>query len=401
MLNLDDALRQILGQVPKTGEETVPLAELKNRVLAEPVFSDVDLPPADNSSVDGYAVRAADIESANPTRPVSLRLQGEVPAGKAPEIAVKPKTCARVFTGSFLPQGADAVLMQEDAETSEGSKVVRCLSKVPPWENIRFQGGDVKKGTLLLAAGSRLCIRHLGVLAAAGCAKAKAARRPQVAVLATGRELQSPGQSLQPGAVYESNRIVLAEMTKASGGIPKIYPLVEDALKSTQKALQTAAKENDALVVSGGVSVGDYDFVRPAVQKLGGRIHFWRIRIRPGKPFVFGEVGGKPLFGLPGNPVSAVTAFMLLARPALLKMQGATNLKPPSQKIKLAETVSNPEDRPHFMRIRWNEAREVLTAGLQSSHAVHGLSQADGWLLVNPGQTLKAGQTVSVILWEE
>lgn len=401
MQNLDDALRQILDRVPQTGEEIVPLAELRNRVLAEPVFSAIDLPPADNSSVDGYAVRAADIESANSNHPVSLRLQGEVPAGKAPEIAVKPKTCARVFTGSFLPQGADAVLMQEDAEASEGGKIVRCLSKVPPWENIRFQGGDVQKGKLLLAAGSRLRIRHLGVLAAVGRAKAQAARRPQVAVLATGRELQEPGQSLQLGAIYESNRIVLAEMTQASGGIPKIYPLVEDTLEATQKALQIAAKENDALVVSGGVSVGDYDFVRPAIQKLGGRIHFWRVRIRPGKPFVFGEVGGKPLFGLPGNPVSAVTAFMLLARPALLKMQGATNLKPPSQKGKLAETVSNPDDRPHFMRIRWNESQEVLTAGLQSSHAVHGLSQADGWLLVNPGQTLKAGQTVSIILWEE
>lgn len=401
MQNLNDALRQILDQVPQTSEETVPLSKLKNRVLAEPIFSAVDLPPADNSSVDGYAVRAADLESANPNRPVSLRLQGEVPAGKAPAIAVKPKTCIRVFTGSFLPQGADAVLMQEDAETIDGGKVVRCLSKVQPWENIRFQGGDVKKRTLLLAAGSHLRIRHLGVLAATGCAKAKAARRPQVAVLATGRELQAPGQSLQPGAIYESNRIVLAEMTKSSGGIPKIYPLVKDTLESTQKALQTAAEENDALIVSGGVSVGDYDCVRPAIQKLGGRIHFWRVRIRPGKPFVFGEVGGKPLFGLPGNPVSAVTTFMLFVRPALLKMQGVTNLKPPSQTGKLAQAVSNPDDRPHFMRIRWNEAQEVLTAGLQSSHAIHGLSQADGWLLVNPGQTLKAGQTVSILLWEE
>ena len=401
MQNLDDALRQILKQVPQTSKETVPLTELKNRVLAEPIFSAVDLPPADNSSVDGYAVRAADIESANSNRPISLRLQGEVPAGKPPEIAIQSNACIRVFTGSFLPQGVDAVLMQEDAKTSQDGKTVHCLSPIQPWENIRLQGGDVKKGKLLLAAGSRLCIRHLGVLAAIGRAKAKAARRPQVAVLATGRELQEPGQPLQPGAIYESNRIVLVEMTKASGGIPKIYSLVEDTLEATQKALQTAAKENDALVVSGGVSVGDYDFVRPAVQKLGGRIHFWRIRIRPGKPFVFGEVGGKPLFGLPGNPVSAVTTFMLLVRPALLKMQGATNLKPPSQKGKLAQSVSNPDNRPHFMRIRWNESQEVLTAGLQSSHAVHGLSQADGWLLVNPGQTLKAGQTVSIILWEE
>lgn len=401
MQNLNDALQQILDQVPQTSEETVPLAELKNRVLAESIFSAIDLPTADNSSVDGYAVRAADLESANPNHPVSLRLQGEVPAGKAPEIAIEANACIRVFTGSFLPQGAEAVLMQEDTETNEGGKTIRCLSKVQPWENIRFQGGDVQKGRLLLAAGSRLRIRHLGVLAASGCAKAKAARRPQVAILATGRELQEPEQSIQPGAIYESNRIVLAEMTKASGGIPKIYPLVEDILESTQEALQTAAKENDALVVSGGVSVGDYDCVRPAIQKLGGRIHFWRVRIRPGKPFVFGEVGGKPLFGLPGNPVSAVTTFMLFVRPALLKMQGATNLKPPSQIGKLAQAVSNPDDRPHFMRICWNEAREVLPAGLQNSHAVHGLSQADGWLLVNPGQTLKAGQTVSILLWEE
>ncbi len=399
MLQIEEALKKILGQVPRMRAESVPLSELNGRVLAEAISSDIDLPVADNSSVDGYALQAADIEAAGRGHPVSLRLQGILPAGQPPVDPVESGACVRLFTGSFLPKGADAVIMQEETEKTDASEI-RCLNRVQPWENVRFKGEDVRKGVLLFESGSRLHTRHLGVLAATGRAAAKVARRPQLAILATGRELQAPGENLRPGAIYESNRIVLGEMARTGGAVPKIYPLVEDNLEATRKALQTAAAENDALLTNGGVSVGDYDWVRPAIKALGGRIDFWRVRLRPGKPFLFGEALGKPIFGLPGNPVSAITAFMVFVRPALLQMQGTTDLKAPRRNGRLTEPIANREDRPHFMRVHLNEDQEVSLAGLQDSHALHGLSKANGWLRVEPGQTLSAGQTASVMVWD-
>lgn len=400
MLDFNDALKRILDQVPALDEESAPLSELKGRVLSASIYSDIDLPVANNSSMDGYAVRAADLEQAGKEHPILLRVVGVVPAGTVSDAVVESRTCVRLFTGSFLPEGADAVIMQEDTSEVVGGEQIRCLDRVKPRENIRFKGEDVEKGDLLLESGTRLHIRHLGMVAATGCAEAKVARRPRVAILATGHELQSPGEVLRPGAIYESNRIVLGEMVAMCGGLPKICPLVQDDLASTKVALRVAAEENDAVITSGGVSVGDYDLIRPAIEALGGHIDFWRIRLRPGKPFVFAEVFGKPLFGLPGNPVSAITTFMLLARPALLKMQGASDVRPPQLKGRLVETLTNQSDRPHFMRVYLNENREVTSAGLQDSHALQSLSKANAWLCVEPGQTLSSGEEVSLIAWD-
>ena len=399
MLELDEALDRVTGSLSPLNSEEAALHDLPRRILAEPLVASLDLPVADNSSMDGYAVRADDLKGARPKNPIPLQMLGIVPAGEVPQMTVLPGTCVRVFTGSFLPAGADAVLMQEETEAEGG--LVRCLDPVTPWENIRFRGEDVKTGTRLLESGEWLRARHLGLIAATGRAQVRVSRRPRVGILATGHELQEAGQALAPGAIFESNRVVMAELVRQVGGIPTIYPLVEDTMEATTRALGQAIDENDAVVTTGGVSVGDYDLVRPAIEALGGRIEFWRVRLRPGKPFVFARFDDKPLFGLPGNPVSAVTTFMILVRPGLLKLQGARSLEANARWCRLTESVSNSGDRPHFFRVRIDEHEGLSSAGLQGSHALQSLSQADGWLRVDPKQTLEAGALASIMVWDD
>ncbi len=400
MLEFKEALSRVIDGVPRLETEAADLNDLNRRVLAESITSTINLPVADNSSMDGYAVRAEDIREASPENPAKLRLIDKIPAGQIGENTVEKGTCARIFTGSFLPEGADAVIMQEDTEVLEDGLNILCKDSVKPWENIRFKGEDVKEGAKLIESGSRLRTRHLGLIAALGQARIQVSRRPKVGILATGHELQEAGQPLSPGSIYESNRLMLAELVREVGAIPEIYPLVDDTMEGTKEALQIAAKNNDVVLTSGGVSVGDYDLIRPAIEAVEGNIHFWRVRLRPGKPFVFAEIGGKPLFGLPGNPVSAVTTYMVLVRPALLEMQGANKLEPETRECRLSEAIANRADRPHFFRVQLGEQDGVTSAGLQGSHALQSLSKADGWLRVEPGAELQAGEAVSVMVWD-
>ena len=401
MLEFKEALNRVLDRVPRLAVEGANLEDLNRRVLAEPLYSNLDLPVADNSSMDGYALQAKNVQGASQDNPVPLKVLGNVPAGELTDVEVVSGTCVRLFTGSFLPRGADAVIMQEDTHANVDEGVIRCLDVVKPWENIRFQGEDVKKGALLIEGGTRLRARHLGLIAALGNASVSVSRRPRVGILATGHELQEAGSPLAPGAIYESNRLILSELVRQIGGEPTIYPLVEDTMEATKEALSLAAGENDAILTSGGVSVGDYDLIRPAIEAVGGKIDFWRVRLRPGKPFVFAEIDGTPLFGLPGNPVSAVTTYMVLARPALLHMQGAVDTCAETRLCRLSESITNQSDRPHFFRVCLDQSEGISSAGLQGSHALQSLSKADGWLCVEPGQALAAGDTVSVMVWDE
>ena len=401
MLTFEEAREAILAAVSPLGVEAVETSELNRRVLAESLIAPLNLPVADNSSMDGYAVRAEDLRLATAENPVALKLLGKVPAGETTEVAVEEGTCMRIFTGSVLPSGADAVIMQEDTSTRGDDECVRCLDTVKPWENIRFKGEDVKAGATLLDQGTRLSARHLAVISALGTVSLKVGKQPRVALLATGHELQEAGQALPPGSIYESNRLILAELIRLIGGDPVVYPLVDDTMEATKAALQLAARECDAIVTSGGVSVGDYDLIRPAIEALGGTIDFWRVRLRPGKPFVFAHLEGKPVFGLPGNPVSAVTTYMALVRAAILKMQGASDLEPRRRPCVLSESIANRGDRPHFFRVQLDEDQGVTSAGLQGSHALQSLARADGWLCVEPGTTLDAGAAVSVMVWDD
>ena len=350
-----------------------------------PLVAPLDLPPFDNSAMDGYAVRAADVQGAKPEAPARLRLHARIPAGEPYAGELTTGECARVFTGAPLPRGADAVVMQEDA-SHEGNEVV-ILDAVRPRENIRYQGEDVRGGTTLGATGEEITPGLIGLLGAVGVSEVVVGRQPVVGVIATGSELLEPGQPLAPGQIYESNRAMLAALIARAGGRPQVYPLVRDTLEATRAALEQAFAECDLVVTSGGVSVGELDYVKGAFTSLGGELEFWRVAIRPGKPFVFGRRSGKFLLGLPGNPVSASVTFLLLTYPALRRWQGAGVTTLPTYSGVLGESLTNPGDRRHFVRVRVDASGRVFSAGPQASHVLTALARADGLLDLGAGAT--------------
>jgi molybdopterin molybdotransferase len=401
MLAFEEALSRVLAAVPAPRGESVSLSEAPGRVLADQIRSPIDLPIFDNSAMDGYAVRTADVASAKPASPARLRLAGKVVAGEVFVGEVTSGTCVRLFTGSPLPAGADAVVMQEDTHIdprAPGEVVI--LASAGPGENVRARGEDVKQGTMLAEAGAVLTPGRIGLLAAAGFGHLRVGRKPVVGLLATGSELTEPGQPLVPGRIYESNRTALAALMERSGAAPKTLPLVADVLAGTSLALADAFNQCDAVMTSGGVSVGEMDFLKQAFEQIGGGLEFWKVAMKPGRPFVFGRCRGKLLFGLPGNPVSALVTFLLLVRPALLRWQGATDVSLPAHPGVLAEPLSNPGERRHFMRVKVDPTGKVQLAGLQASHALSSLAAANGLVDVPAHTTLAAGSAVTVLRWD-
>jgi molybdopterin molybdotransferase len=394
VLDLETAVARVLAALPAPQTDRIPLAESAGRILAETIVSPLDLPAFDNSAMDGYAVRAAEVRRAKADTPIRLRLRTRIPAGETFSGELLPGECARLFTGAPLPCGADAVVMQEDTRI-EGEEVLIC-DAVQPGENVRFQGEDIRQGTTLVEAGEELGPGKLCLLAATGVAAVGVGRQPKIGLVATGSELREAGQPLAPGQIYESNRAMLAPLVTQAGGVAKIYPLVSDTLEVTRAALETAFSECDLVITSGGVSVGEMDFVKPAFESLGGELQFWKVAIRPGKPFVFGRRGDKFLFGLPGNPVSAFVTFLLLVRPALRSWQGAREVSLPAQPGVLGEPITNVGDRRHFVRVRVDANGRVYSAGKQASHALVSLAKADGLLAVPPDTTWPVGTSVSV-----
>lgn len=402
MLHYEEAVSRILADIPAPTPEPVPLSAADGRVLAQDVLSAIDLPPFDNSSMDGYAVRAADVATARPDAPVRLRLAGQVAAGAAFPGELAPGACVRLFTGSPLPRGADAVVMQEETRVEPADPAaVGILSPARPRENVRLQGEDAKRGAVLAGTGALLTAGRLSLLAAAGVAGVSVGRRPLVGLVATGSELKEPGETLAAAQIFESNRLGLAALVRRAGAIPKVFPLVPDALEPTRQALAGALDQCDAVVTSGGVSVGELDFVKAAFQQAGGKLQFWKVAIKPGRPFMFGRaaVAGRDrfLFGLPGNPVSALVTFVLLVRPALLRWQGASEVSLPGHPGVLAEALANPGERRHFMRVRVDAAGRVRSAGAQASHVLSSLAAADGLVDVPARSTLPAGSPVQVM----
>jgi molybdopterin molybdotransferase len=401
MLELEAAQARILSSLPRPVAETVPLANARGRVLASPVISKIDLPPFDNSAMDGYAVRAADVGGATIGSPARLRLIGRIPAGAIFSGTLEPGTCARLFTGSPVPCGADAVVMQEDTSIDpKDAAAILVNESVNRWENVRLQGEDVKSGAHLGTRGDVMSIGHLALLAATGCLEISAGRQPRVGLLATGSELKEAGSPLEPGQIYESNRGMLAALAQKAGAISKTYPLVPDRLDTTRLKLSEAFRECEIVITSGGVSVGEMDFVKQAFEEIGGTMQFWKVAIRPGRPFVFGQLNEKFLFGLPGNPVSALVTFLLLVRPALLKWQGASESTLPSHPARLAEPVTNAGNRRHFMRLHVSPDGTARSAGPQASHILSSVMGSNGLLDLAPGRTFAAGEMVSVMRWE-
>ncbi len=402
MLPLKQARERILSFVRPLPSETIPLLEAAGRTLAVDTSAQSDLPPFDNSAMDGYAVRARDTAEASQESPALLRLAGRVPAGKVYAGGLSAGECVRIFTGSPLPAGADAVVMQEDTHVlPEDPERVRVLCPVAPAENVRFQGADVRSGSVILSAGERVNAARIALLAAGGSAQIAVRRKPVAGLIATGDELAEPGRPLGPGQIYESNRAALAALCHEAGADPRIYPLLPDDLEATRSALQRALTECDVVVTSGGVSIGELDLVKAAFTSLGAALSFWRVAIKPGKPFALGVWQGKLLFGLPGNPVSAFVTFLLLVRPALRRMQGATQELLPARSGILTEPLKNSGDRRHFVRVFLDEAGRVRVPGHQASHMLHSLSQANGLVDVPPKTTLEAATQVPVLCWAD
>jgi len=364
------------------------------------VVSAEDLPSFDNSAMDGYAVRSADLQRATKEVPVALQCRGETAAGQAPASELGAGECWRIFTGAPLPAGADAVVMQEDvtpvAGTADG---IEFRESVRPWENIRFKGEDIKRGTPLGNTGSRISFGLIAALGAVGVNEVEVGGRPRVGLLATGDELVEPGRTRRAGQVFESNRVMLESMIQEAGGIPTCYPIVADESQATQRALARAFQECDVVITSGGVSVGEHDHVKAAFESLGGTLEFWRIAMRPGKPFVAGRLDSRIFFGLPGNPVSAAVTFLLLVRPALIRLQGGTALQLPRAKGTLSVAVSNPGSRRHFVRVSVDAKGRVTPVGPQGSHVLSGLAQANGLIDLPPQSDWPVGREVEALLF--
>jgi molybdopterin molybdotransferase len=392
---LDLALAELLGRArPLDGTETISTFDADGRVLAQDLVSALQVPPQDNSSMDGYAVRSSEIADEGVSLPVSQR----IPAGSGAQ-PLLPGSAARIFTGAPIPQGADAVVMQEDTEPA-GEQIVRILRVPKPGQWIRRSGEDVLRGAVVLGKGQRLTPAALGLAASIGMDRLVVARRPRVALFSTGDELVMPGEvspaAMKPGAIFNSNRFFLSALLKRLGCETTDYGIVPDRLDATQQALRRAAQDYDLILTCGGVSVGEEDHIKPAVQSLGS-LDLWQIAIKPGKPFACGKVGSTDFIGLPGNPVSSFVTFLLLVRPFLLKLQGAAQLVPTVARLPAHFTSPRADKRREFLRVRRNAEGGLELFPNQSSGVLTSMVWGDGLVDVPAGQTISRGDTVSFI----
>jgi len=401
MLTLDEALARLLDAVsplPASAHETLSTFDALGRVLRSDLRSTLDVPPQDNSSMDGYALRCADAPAIGALLPVSQR----IPAGVVGE-PLQAGSAARIFTGAQVPAGADAVVMQEQCEVLGDAVRVNVLPISGQW--IRRRGEDVRSGDVVLAAGTRLTPQALGLAATVGAATLPVARRPRVALFSTGDELAMPGEPLKPGAIYNSNRFTLRAAIQALGCDCTDLGIVPDRLDATRAALRRAAQGNDLIVTSGGVSVGEEDHLRPAVQ-AEGRIELWQIAIKPGKPLAFGAVNRPDgssayIVGLPGNPVSSFLTFLLMVRPLLLRLQGATALAPTRTPLRADFDWPRPDKRREFLRVRRNGRGGLDLFPNQSSGVLTSAVWGDG-VVDNPsGQAIRNGDAVEFIAFAE
>jgi len=405
MITFEEAFSRILHHCRPLPSERVCLSDSLNRVLACDVYATDDLPPFDASAADGYAVSSADLLEASPEDPVAFRLQDIVVAGSRSSVALEKRATARILTGAPVPDGADCVVMQEYVETRPGEVVF--VAPGYPGDNIRRRGSELRAGALALRSGLHISPAGVAMLATLGLGQADVYRRPRIAVMATGSELVAPGQPLLPGQIRDSNSFGLMAAVKALGLQTVRVVTVPDDPALIKNELKLCLDDADVVLISGGVSVGDRDYVKEVALSLGVREVFWRISIKPGKPNFFGVMEGKYLFGLPGNPVASLVSFHLLVRPAIARLMGLIDVLPLRITATLGSELRKKHGRTEFVRaVLASEAQQWIVKPLraQDSNMMSGLAQATA-LIVFPleAEYLAAGGVVEVIplYWNE
>ncbi len=394
----EEAVELLLSHVkPLADTETLGLHDALGRVLAAPVKSGIDVPGWDNSAMDGYALRVADV----PAEGTRLKVSQRIPAGTAPQ-PLEPGTAARIFTGAPVPEGADAVVMQELTCRQDDEVIINTLPRAG--DHIRRRGEDIREGEEIIQPGLRLLPQHLGLAASVGVGSLEVFRRPRVAVLASGDELLMPGQPLKPGMIYNSNIFTVAGMLRALGCEVIDLGQVEDTLEATKKALSEAAARADLVIASGGVSVGEEDHVKPAVEALG-ELNMWKVAIRPGKPVAFGHIGDTPFIGTPGNPVSLFVTFLLFARPFIRKLAGLREVMPVTIEATAGFDWNKPDKRREFHRARLEKQADgsdlVTVHPSRSSAVLSSTTWANGLVVLPENQVIRAGEKIQFMPFSE
>jgi molybdopterin molybdotransferase len=394
LLTVDEALEVLLaGARPVADVEEVPTLEAAGRVLARAQVSTMDVPPMDNSAMDGYAVRTADVRAPDARLKVAQRIQaGAVGA------ALAPGTAARIFTGAPIPPGADAIVMQEFCAADGDHVVVKKVPGKDAW--IRRRASDIARGAQVLAAGIRLRPQDTGLAASVGIKSLPLYRRVRMGLFFTGDELVMPGDPLPPGRIYNSNRFTLNGLARVFGCEVRDYGIVPDSLEATRAVLKKSAGECDVIVTSGGVSVGDADFVKPAVEAEGSLL-MWKIAMKPGRPLAFGRVGEAAFIGLPGNPVSSFVTFLIFVRPFLLRTQGIADAAPHAIAARADFDWPEPDPRREFLRVKWNAQGGLEIYPTQDSAVLTSTAWADGLVDNPPNHAIARGDTVRFLPYAE
>ncbi len=403
MISVEEAQETILSKIRPLGREKVQILEALGRVLAEDIHSPRSIPPWANSAMDGFAVRAEDVKSATRDRPITLRIVEEIQAGFTARRAIGRGETIRIMTGAPIPEGADAVVLVEETERA-GEAEVHVHLAAPLGEAIRIAGEDVKKGERVLQTNDRLTSAAVGMLANLGRAFVHVYQKPRVAILATGEELVDLDQELGIGQIYNSNSYAIASQVAEAGGVPVRLGIARDNAEDLERHFRDGLNA-DLIVSSGGVSIGEFDLVKDALGGLGNEMHFWRVRMKPGKPLAFGTIQGIPVFGLPGNPVSTMVCFELFVRPSLLKMQGRTRMFRSVVETTLLHPLRKTPERRHYVRAVISHDNGSWTARAveaQGSHIIHSMVRANALLVFPENKTdLPAGSQVEAILLEE
>ena len=407
LLSVQQALDFLLAAArPILESESVPTLGANRRVLAVAQSSGLSVPPMDNTQMDGYAVRTSDFK----TGVTRLRIGQRIAAGHIGQ-PLEPGTAARIFTGAMIPEGADAVVMQEmcEAQKTDSGEFVTIRHLPQPGEWIRRIGEDIREGSIILKPGTRLYGPHLGLAASVGIAALPVVRRPRIAIFFTGDELAMPGEPLKPGAIYNSNRYTLRGLLENLGCEVTDYGIVPDTLAATRDTLRQAARQHDLIITSGGVSVGEEDHIRPAVE-AEGHLNMWQIAVKPGKPLAFGEIRRAGhndarntafFLGLPGNPVSSLVTFLIFVRPFILRLQGVENVAPKAYPMRADFVWGKPDKRNEFLRVRINEQGGLDLFPNQGSAVLTSAVWGDGLVDNPPGQAIARAATVRFIPFSE